>query len=159
MELEGFKNDTLIFIVSILKYFTFWVIGLDLLYYFDYIKDVEITLIFLHILVLVSSYKFVNIYPKLLDIELYTKDKIIKYRFKDNELRFLDLLFHWMPFIILMIVLLRKKDKLKNNNFLNIIIPLFYYLTFDIKKLYKLNENELFYIFSLIYIIFYLAFN
>lgn len=158
MNVNKIKLDTFLFAISLLRYFTFWVLGLELLYYLGYIKNIEITLIFLHIIVLIGSYIFVKIKPKKLDVELHTTNKLIKYTFKNTELLFFDMLFHWIPFIILLIVILKKNDTLKNNNYLNLMIPLLYYVSFDIKKLYKMNENILLYLFIIVYLIFFILF-
>ena len=131
-------------LLGLLKYYTFWVISLEILYYSGIIKNCELSLVFLHLIVLLGSFIFVYIHPKYLDIEFYDKNlNIIKNRLVGKELIIFDIIFHWLSFIILLLIISKKKD-LKNNNLMNILIPLSYYLIFDIKKIYKFKNIHIF---------------
>jgi hypothetical protein len=145
------KNILILNVIGLLRYFTFWVITLDILYYLDIIEHCGLSLVFLHSIVLLGSFIFVYIHPKYLDIDLYDKNlNIIKKRFGGKELIIFDIIFHWLSFIILLLFISKKKE-LKNNNLMNILIPLSYYLFFNIQKVYKL---ERIYIFIILIIIF-----
>lgn len=131
-------------LLDLLKYYTFWVISFEILYYSGIIKNCELSLVFLHLIVLLGSFIFVYIHPKYLDIKLYDKNlNIIKNRLVGKELIIFDIIFHWLSFIILLLIISKKKD-LTNNNLMNILIPLSYYLIFDIKKIYKFKNIHIF---------------
>ena len=98
------KNILILNVIGLLRYFTFWVITLDILYYLDIIENCGLSLVFLHSIVLLGSFIFVYIHPKYLDIDLYDKNlNIIKKRFRGKELIIFDIIFHWLSFIILLI--------------------------------------------------------
>lgn len=147
--------DIIILFLSLFRYFTVWILLIDLLYYLGLIKNIEVSLIFLHTIVLVYSIIFVYISPKKINIELYNSKQEFNILLEGKKLIIIDIIFHWIPFIILLYIINKNNGKLGNNNILNVILPLIYIIFFDIEEIYKLNKKLVVVIYLILYFLVY----
>ena len=62
--------------LSLFRYFTIWILLLDVLYIIGIIRDIELTLIYYHLIKIIGSIIFVHINPKMIDVKyLVMEDK------------------------------------------------------------------------------------
>ena len=140
----------LITLISFFRYFTMWILLLDVLYIVGIIRGIELTLIYYHLIVIIGSIIFVHIEPKMIDIKylVIEKERVkeIEMRLEGGKLKVIDIIYHYIPFIIILYLVYKSKNRdliNTNNNILNVLIPLSYYLLFDINKIYKINKNTI----------------
>ena len=105
----------LITLISFFRYFTMWILLLDVLYIIGIIRDIELTLIYYHLIVIIGSIIFVHIIQKMIDVKyLLMEDKKIKeleMRLEGNKLKILDIIYHYLPFIIILYLVYKNKNK------------------------------------------------
>jgi len=119
---------------SLYKYFTIWVVTINIFFLCGYFKEYYNSILFLNICIVIGSIiirirqgsKFLcRIYKKIFTIKgrLYT---------------FIDFLFHYLLFFI---ILLKGGKRKKNELILGLPITIFYLLLFDTNKLYKIQKS------------------
>lgn len=144
-------------IVSLFRYFTIWILLLDILYLNSKIKNIEFFIIFIHIFIIIFCAKIFYFQLKEFRTETYSID----ITFKGKLLLLIDIIFHYIPTILVMSYIFRNKLPIlpnRNSMILCLLLPLTYYLLFDIKRVYGFDKNKglVFYfiytiIFSMIY--------
>ena len=92
-------------IYSFFWYFTLWALVLELLYYLGVIKNIELTLIIFHIIVLIGSYYIFNFKKKDIIVKLYNFELSLSRKY----LVLSDIVLHWITFLLLIFVIFRKK--------------------------------------------------
>lgn len=127
------KNKHLLFHIiykSILLYFTFWVIILQCFYYLGFLKKYQYSIFLLTLLVSICGFIIIHIYPK----KIITP--VINYKLKYEECLFMDLIFHHLPLIMLLIFY---DNKTKNDNLILFALTILIYLLInDPIKIYHL---------------------
>lgn len=112
---------------SLLRYFTIWILILDILYLTGVIKGIEFFLIFIHVFIIAFCvYIFYYKYQKF-RTQTYSMD----ITFKGITLKLIDFIFHYIPlFLILNYMVCRKKSIIINklNIILIVLIPLLYFI-------------------------------
>ena len=147
-------TDYLKLFISFLQYFTFWVLALEFLYYIGVVKNIELTLVFLHFLVLVGAIIFIHIHPKYVDVKLYRIDV----RISGQILHIIDLLTHWLTFVLLLLVVKNKFiNKKKENMYLIALLPVLYRILFSTKYYYGVEDNYAVIAYALVLLVFYMV--
>ena len=124
-------------IYSFFWYFTLWVLTLELLYYLGIIKNIELTLIIFHIVVLVGSYYIFNFKKKDIIVKLYNFELSLGRKY----LVLSDIVLHWITFLLLIFVIFRKKRNLMGtlNIKLLILFPLAYLILNNPIEVYQIE--------------------
>ena len=146
---DVFKN-----IIDLFKYFTIWMLVIDILYLTGVVQGIELFLITLHIFVLVFCAYLFYYKLKKFKTKIYSLDLI----FRGKYLMLIDFLFHYVPliFIIKSIRSCRievKADKL--NLILTLLIPLLYIMMVNGQEIYHIEESKSFVLFSVYLLVFY----
>ena len=140
--------------ISFFQYFTFWVLSLEFLYYIGVVKNIELTLVFLHLLVIVGAIIFIHIHPKYVDVKLYKIDV----RISGQILHIIDLLTHWLTFVLLILVIKDKFiNKKKENMYLIAVLPVLYRILFSPKYYYGVEDNYVVISYALVLLVFYMV--
>ena len=144
-------------VISLFRYFTIWILLLDILYLNSKVKNIEFFLFFIHIFIIIF---FAQIFYFQLK-EFRTKTYSIDIIFKGKLLLLIDIIFHYIPLILVISYMFRNKLSIvpnRNSMILCFMLPLTYFLLFDIKQVYGFDKNKglIFYfmytiIFSIIY--------
>lgn len=124
-------------IYSFFWYFTLWVLVLECLYYLGIIKNIELTLIIFHIVVLIGSYYIFNFKKNPIIIRLHNFELSLGRKY----LVLADIVIHWLTFLLLIMIIFRKKINLiKTINFkLLILFPLAYLILNNPIEVYQLE--------------------
>lgn len=147
-------TDYLKLFISFFQYFTFWVLALEFLYYIGVVKDIELTLVFLHFLVVVGAIIFVHIHPRYVDVKLYKIDV----RISGEILHIIDLITHWLTFVLLLLVVKNKFiNKKKENMYLIALLPVLYRILFSTKYYYGVEDNYAVIAYALVLLVFYMV--
>ena len=131
-------------LISFLKYYTIWILLADILYLSGIVKNIELFLIFSHVFIIFFCFQIFYIKPKEFKTCIYSIDII----FKGKYLLLLDLLFHYLPFFLILQNLLRNQKSISINQkslFLLIFLPTLYSLVFNIKKIYQFEKEKAFF--------------
>ena len=133
---DVFKN-----IIGLFKYFTIWILVIDILYLTGVVKGIEFFLIIIHIfIILFCAYIFYFKFKKF-KTHNYSLDLV----FRGKILYVIDFIFHYIP-LILIIKYMRCRGLSITLNKINIllalIIPGFYFLLNDARKIYFLRESK-----------------
>ena len=142
-------------IFSSLKYFTFWVLIIDFLYLTSQIQNIELFLIFSHVLIIIICAYIFYFKTKEFKTSIYSVDVILK----GKVLILFDFLFHYLPLILVLNYIWKNSKSIvvnENSILMILIIMLGYYLTFDTYKIYTLSKQEsipIFIIYTLIFVI------
>ena len=127
------KNKKIFFkimIVSIFSYLTFWILLLNLGYYIGALKNYQYSVLLLTLLMSISGFILTYIHPKKFIVP------IINYKLNHNECKVMDIIFHHIPLLILLIVY---DNEIKKDNLLLFFITIFTYLLInDPIKLYHI---------------------
>ena len=144
-------------VISLFRYFTIWILLLDILYLNSKVKNIEFFLFFIHIFIIFFCAKIFYFNLK----EFRTKTYSIDIIFKGKLLLLIDIIFHYIPLILVISYMFRNKLSIvpnRNSMILCFMLPLTYFLLFDIKQVYGFDKNKglIFYfmytiIFSIIY--------
>ena len=147
-------TDYLKLFISFFQYFTFWVLALEFLYYIGVVKDIELTLVFLHFLVVVGAFIFIHIHPKYVDVKLYKIDV----RISGEILHIIDLITHWLTFVLLLLVVKNKFiNKKKENMYLIALLPVLYRILFSTEYYYGVEDNYAVTAYALVLLVFYMV--
>ena len=128
-------------LISLLKFFSLWIIILDILYVFKKIHRIEFFLFWTHISIIFLFFQNFYFKSKELNTEIYS----YKIKIKGNYLILFDILFHYVPLILLCIYFYKHKIKVTNtpeSMFMLVFLPVLYTLLFDIRKVYNLDKNR-----------------
>ena len=128
-------------ILSSLKYFTFWILILDYLYLTSQIQNIELFLIFCHVLIIILCAYIFYVKTKEFKTSIYSADVILK----GKVLIIFDLVFHYLPFGLVLwhITKTNKSVRINEKSILMILtILLGYYLTFDTNSIYAISKKE-----------------
>tara|TARA_B100000963_G_C22506744_1_gene616373 strand:+ start:297 stop:833 length:537 start_codon:yes stop_codon:yes gene_type:complete len=142
-------------IFSSLKYFTFWVLIIDFLYLTSQIQNIELFLIFSHVLIIIICAYIFYLKTKEFKTSIYSADVILK----GKVLILFDFLFHYLPLILVLNHMWKNSKSVVVNEksiLMILIIMLGYYLTFDTYKIYTLSKQEgipIFVIYTVIFVI------
>ena len=103
----------------------------------DLMKDIELTLIVFHIVVLMGSYYIFNLKPEPFVLKMYNFELSLGRK----DLFLADIVIHWFTFLILILVVFRKKKNLLNtfNLKLLILLPLVYLILNNPIDVYQLD--------------------
>jgi hypothetical protein len=142
-------KEKILFIISFFRYFTLWVIILDIIYYLGLIKNIELSLIYLHIFVIICSFYIFYLKKEELIIKLYK----LEFKLKKKFVVILDFIFHWLPLLILFGYIYIKNKKIKNtfNVLFLLLTPILYLLINDPLKYYQFEIKFIY--FLLIYVL------
>ena len=99
--------DVKLNIISLFKYFTIWILLLDFLYLTQKIQNIEFFLIIVHVFIIIICFQV--FYFKIKEFKTYTYS--IDLNFKGKLLLLLDLVFHYLPFLIILFYIVRNKKK------------------------------------------------
>ena len=134
-------------ILSLFRYFTIWMLAIDILYLTGVLKGIEFFLITTHIfIILFCAYLF---YFKFKKFQTHTYSLDLEFRGK--MLGIIDFIFHYIPLILIIKYmgcrgLSVRADK--TNILIVLIIPGLYFLLFDVSQIYFLRESKCFTFFS-----------
>ena len=128
-------------LVSLFKYFTIWILSLDILYLNSKIENIEFFLIFIHLGIILFCAKLFYFTLKEFKTNIYSAEIILKGKY----LILFDIIFHYIPFFIIC-YLIRKRGKSimvnRKSILLCLLLPLTYYLFFDTKKIYGISKKK-----------------
>lgn len=136
-----------------LKYFTFWILIIDYLYLTSQIQNIELFLIFCHVLIIIICAYIFYVKTKEFKTSIYSADVILK----GKVLILFDLLFHYLPFgLVLWHIYKNSKSVRINEKSILMILTILvgYYLAFDTYSMYGLGKMEGFLISILYSVIF-----
>lgn len=128
-------------LISLLRYFTMWIIILDILYVLQIIPGIEFFLFWTHICIIFIFFQNFYFKAKEFDTEIYS----YKIKIKGNNLILFDILFHYVPLILLCYYFQRNNIQIKFNTksmFMLVFLPVLYCLLFDINKLYGFDKKQ-----------------
>lgn len=128
-------GDIIKLFVSFFWYFTLWVLVLECLYYLGIIKNVELTLVIFHTVVVIGSYYIFNLKKNPFILKMYN----FELRLGRNYLFVADIVIHWLTYLILIIIVSKKKLLNTLNLRLLILLPLFYLILFNPVEIYQLE--------------------
>tara|TARA_B110001469_G_C9635269_1_gene318395 strand:+ start:1789 stop:2277 length:489 start_codon:yes stop_codon:yes gene_type:complete len=125
-------KDYVLGIISLYKYFTFWILTLNILYLLGYLKKFYSSILFLNIIVLVGTTIILIKYKWRFETIIHKKKVIIK----DNLYRLVHFFAHYFFFILLL-----NKGGIKSKGLLlGILLPILYLIFFDTYHLYKIKR-------------------
>ena len=133
--------DVKLNIISLFKYFTIWILLLDFLYLTQKIQNIEFFLIIVHVFIIIICFQV--FYFKIKEFKTYTYS--IDLNFKGKLLLLLDLVFHYLPFLIILFYIVRNKKKININResiFLIIFLPVLHGICFNTKKIYHTVKKK-----------------
>ena len=111
-------------------------INIRLLYYLGIIKNIELTLIIFHIVVLVGSYYIFNFKKKDIIVKLYNFELSLGRKY----LVLSDIVLHWITFLLLIFVIFRKRNLMGTLNIkLLILFPLAYLILNNPIEVYQIE--------------------
>ena len=126
---------------SLFKYFTIWILLLDILYLTGVIKGIEFFLIFIHIFIIIFClYIFYYKYEK-----FRTKTFSMDITFRGTTLKLIDFIFHYVPLILIIKYILCRKTCVivnKTNLFLTALVPLIYFIFDTSCQIYFLTTSK-----------------
>ncbi|MBN21300.1 MAG: hypothetical protein CL678_08425 [Bdellovibrionaceae bacterium] len=134
-------------IIGLFRYFTIWMLVIDILYLTGVVKGIEFFLITVHIfIILFCAYIFYFKFKKF-KTHTYSLDLV----FRGKILGVIDFIFHYIP-LILIIKYMRCRGLSVRANKINIllvlIIPGLYFLLNDARTIYFLRESKSFTFFT-----------
>ena len=124
-------KDYVLGIISLYKYFTFWVLTVNILYLLGYLKNFYSSILFLNIIVLVGTTVLLIKYKWKINVMIHKKKMILK----DNLYRLINFFAHYFFFILVL-----NKGGCKKNNLLGILLPIIYLIFFNTYHLYKIKR-------------------
>ena len=124
-------KDYVLGIISLYKYFTFWVLTVNILYLLGYLKNFYSSILFLNIIVLVGTTVLLIKYKWKFNVMIHKKKMILK----DNLYRLINFFAHYFFFILVL-----NKGGCKKNNLLGILLPIIYLIFFNTYHLYKIKR-------------------
>ena len=137
--------------VSLFRYFTIWMLVIDILYLIGVIKGIEFFLITTHIfIILFCAYLFYFKF-KVFRTHIHSLDL----EFRGKKLVFIDFIFHYIPLILIIKYMACRELSVRadqTNILLVLIIPGLYFLLFDVSQIYFLKESKCF-TFCIIYLL------
>jgi hypothetical protein len=125
-------KDYILAIISLYKYFTFWVLTVNILYLLGYLKNFYSSILFLNIIVLVGATILLIKYKWKIHVRIHKKKMILK----DNLFRLINFFAHYFFFILV----LNKGGINKNNLLWGILLPILYLIFFNTYHLYKIKR-------------------
>lgn len=130
-------GDIFKLVISFFWYFTMWVLTLECFYYLGLVRNIELTLIILHIIVLIGSYYIFNFKEKPFIFKMHNFELELGRKY----IVLADLIIHWFTFLILIIVVTKNKKKLLStfNLGLLIVFPLLYLILLNPIEIYQLE--------------------
>lgn len=136
--IDFFRN-----ILSLFRYFTIWILILDILYLTGLVKGIEFFLITVHIFIIIfCAYIFYFKFKKF-KTHTYSLDMV----FRGKMLGVIDFIFHYIPLILIIKYIRCRKIQVRANKIniiLGLIIPGLYFLLKDTQTIYFLRESKSF---------------
>jgi hypothetical protein len=125
-------KDYILGFISLYKYFTFWIITINILYLLGYLKNFYNSIIFLNIIVLVGTTILLIKYKWKIHVKIHKKKMILK----DNLYRLINFFTHYFLFILV----INKGGTDKKNLLLGILLPIIYLVFFNTYHIYKIKR-------------------
>jgi len=125
------SRDIILILKKSFRYFTIWVLFLGLIFQMGGLQEFYFDILFLHLLMSILSFYLVYIYPKKIIIDLEIKN----FELTGNTLILLDLIFHHLPTILIILT-----GGVKNKSFLFPLLPLLYRFLNNPKKRYLVDD-------------------
>lgn len=144
-------KDYVFGIISLYKYFSFWVLTVNILYLLGYLKNFYSSVLFLNIIVLVGTTIILIKYKWRFETIIHKKKVIIK----DNLYRLVHFFAHYFFFILV----LNKGGIKKNDLLLGILLPIIYLIFFNTYHLYKIKRYLNGIIFMIVLFVYTLIYN
>ena len=144
-------KDYVFGIISLYKYFSFWVLTVNILYLLGYLKNFYSSVLFLNIIVLVGTTVLLIKYKWKIHTRIHKKKMIVK----DNLYRLVHFFAHYFFFILV----LNKGGIKKNDLLLGILLPIIYLIFFNTYHLYKIKRYLNGIIFMIVLFVYTLIYN
>ena len=122
-------NKILDIFIFILSHLTSWIYIINILYLFGFLKEYYFDIIFLNIFMIIGSIILVYIHPR--------KFKNKYFNLEGCKLKIYDLLIHHIPALIF---IFWSNDNIIEKKNVFYILPLIYFIFFDLKKIYGLEN-------------------
>lgn len=134
-------------ILSLFRYFTIWMLAIDILYLTGVLKGIEFFLITTHIFIILFCAYIFYFKIKVFRTHIHSLDL----EFRGKKLVFIDFIFHYIPLILIIKYMACRGLSVKahkTNILMVFIIPGLYFLLFDVSQIYFLRESKCFTFFS-----------
>ena len=119
------------------SYLTIWVLVIHVLYYLGPLRKFQDSLLILSLIVSLGGFVITYIYPKMFKINLKYKRKDVELKITGKIAKLIDLAFHHLPLLLLLILY---NPKIKSDNlYLALSIIILYLLINDPFQLYAFN--------------------
>ena len=130
-------------ILSLFKYFTIWILFLDILYLGQIIRNIEFFLVFIHLFIIFLCIQI--FYFKVKEFHTYTYST--EFIFKGKMLMLIDFIFHYVPLIVILVYISKNSKSIKPTQesiFMLLFLPIVYCISFNTSKIYQIDKNEVF---------------
>jgi hypothetical protein len=126
--------DYLIGLLTIFKYFTFWILIINIFYLCGYFQKYYNSILFLNTTLVLGSIIMMKKFSSSIKCKIYKKVFSIKGRLYV----FLDFFLHYFMFFL---ILMKGGVRKKNEIIFGLTLSLIYFITFDIYKLYRIKKS------------------